>query len=183
VSTLSPAFESFDEGSAGLERTCRASRPGRAAGPQGPQGPGVRYVLVDGQQTFATVAGVGGVTASYFGGTTGQYGLQFTTTPPGNTGETLVWFDDSLAGTSFDTRSGVDVITKLNPGTGTRHVVLRASNASRSATWDIFFQGAGSTCKISIEMPAAASLSAASVTRALLGKRVARSGARVRKGH
>jgi hypothetical protein len=95
-----------------------------------------------------------------------------------------VWIDDSIAGMSYDTTSGVDVITKFAPGTGTRHVVLRASNATLNATWDIFYQGAGATCKISIEMPAAASsLSAASVRRGFLGRRVVRSGTLGRKGH
>jgi hypothetical protein len=49
--------------------------------------------------------------------------------------------------------SGIAVISPLVPGTGTRHIELRASNATRSATWDIFYQGAGTACVISIEMP------------------------------
>ena len=94
-----------------------------------------------------------------------------------------MWIDDSIAGMSFDTTSGVDVITKLAGVGGTRHLVLRASNATRSATWDIFYQGAGATCKISIEMPAAASsASAASLRRVSVGSRVVRSAARGRKG-
>ena len=65
-----------------------------------------------------------------------------------------MWIDDSIAGLSYQTMSGVAVISPLVPGTGTRHIELRASNSSRSATWDIYYQGAGSDCVISIEMPA-----------------------------
>lgn len=146
----------------------------------------MRYVQVaEGQQTFASVASVGGVTTGCGPGgfPAGTYFLQFTSTPPGNAGETRVWIDDSIAGMSYDTTSGLAVITKFGGVGGTRHLVLRASNATRSATWDIFYQGAGATCKISIEMPAAASSpSAASLKRVSVGSRVVRPAARGRKG-
>jgi hypothetical protein len=44
------------------------------------------------------------------------------------------------------------VITYLNPGTGTRHVVLRASNTTKGGTWDIFIEGsAANGCLASIQ--------------------------------
>jgi hypothetical protein len=94
-----------------------------------------------------------------------------------------VWFDDSIAGMSFVTLSGVDSVNPFFGATGTRHVVVRASNATRSATWNIFFQGAGSACRISAEAPSASSLSAASVKRGFLGRPAVRSAALGRKSH
>jgi hypothetical protein len=172
-----------DPGPAGPQGPAGSTGP---AGPQGPAGPGLREVkIAEGEQKIAAVANVGNVLVSCGPGgfAAGSYGLQVVVSPPGNTGETRVWVDDSIAGMSYETRSGFSVITKLNPGTGTRHVVVRESNASLSATFDIFIQGSGATCKASIEFPSSANtLSAASVKHAFLGMRVARSGVRGQKG-
>ena len=100
------------------------------------------------------IANVGGVTAGCGPGgfPAGQYFLQFTTTPPGGAGVTSVWVDDSIAGSSYETRTGIAVINYIVPGAGTRHVVLRASNTTKSGTFDMFFEGsAANGCLISIQ--------------------------------
>jgi hypothetical protein len=107
-----------------------------------------------GNQDFVQIANVGGLTLSCGPGgfPADSYGLQFTATPPGGSGVTSVWKDDSIAGSSFNNLSGIAVITYLNPGTGTRHVVLRASNTTKSGTWDIFIEGsAANGCLASIQ--------------------------------
>jgi hypothetical protein len=83
------------------------------------------------------IAGLGSVVVSCFDATT--YGMQFQAL---TSDVTSVWTDDSIAGSSFRRLTSFGaVITYLNPGTGTRHVVVRAINSTKGGTWDIFIEG------------------------------------------
>ncbi len=67
--------------------------------------------------------------------TSGRYYLQFTNVA----NNTSVWVDDSIAGMSYDHQaSSPAVLTFINPGTGDRHVELRAANDAAGATFDMF---------------------------------------------
>jgi len=112
------------------------------------------------------------------------YFLQFLARPPGDTGSTRVWFDDTIAGMSLVTLTDTNDVVRFTGVTGTRHVVVHATNATRSATWNVFYEGAaaGSPCRISAEGPAAASLSTTSVQRRVLGRPAVRPAVRGRKG-
>ena len=130
-----------------------------ATGPAGPAGANANsFVRVEeGDQAFLTIPGVGGVTTGCGPGgfPAGTYFLQFTTTPGVAGDVTSIWLDDSIDGSSYAERTGVQVISPLVPGTGTRHVVLRASNSGKSGTWDMFYEGSATFgCLISVQRQA-----------------------------
>ena len=130
-----------------------------ATGPAGPAGANANsFVRVEeGDQAFLQIPGVGGVTTGCGPGgfPAGSYFLQFTTTPGVAGDVTSIWLDDSVDGSSYAERTGVQVISPIVPGTGTRHVVLRAANSAKSGTWDMFYEGSATFgCLISVQRQA-----------------------------
>ncbi len=66
---------------------------------------------------------------------------------------TNVWTDDSAGGSTYNTLTGINVLTYLNPGTGTRHFVIRASTPTKSGTWDIFIEAsAANDCHANVQL-------------------------------
>jgi hypothetical protein len=157
-----PAGAKGDPGEAGPAGPAGPQGPAGATGATGPAGPAGAnansFVRVEeGAQAFLTIPGVGGVTTGCGPGgfPAGTYFLQFTTTP-GLAGDvTSIWIDDSVAGPSYAERTGVAVISPIVPGSGTRHVVLRAANSGKSGTWDMFYEGSATFgCLISVQRQA-----------------------------
>jgi hypothetical protein len=63
-----------------------------------------------------------------------------------------VWVDDSIAGVSYRTVSAQAFVSLMLDGTGTRHLVVRMSTASKSGTWDVFLEGSvANGCTASIQ--------------------------------
>jgi hypothetical protein len=126
-----------------------------ATGPQGPAGPGFSFAnLPAGQQDYFKIAGVGTV---YLGCGPGGVAADKYVMGFGNyegNGTNSVWIDDSIAGTSYRTLATRDFDYYPGPtaSTGTRHLVVRMANATKSGSWDIFIEGsAGNGCSASIQ--------------------------------
>ena len=103
---------------------------------------GVNFFRVNaGEQHDVEIAGLGSVrvACSAFGIGGNEYSMWIQAL---TSGVTSVWIDDSIAGSSFHLIPDIGgEILYLDSDTGTRHVVVRAMNSTKSGTWDIFIEG------------------------------------------
>ena len=140
----------------GAEGPQGAEGPEGPDGPQGPPGPsGANFVRIKhGQQGSAEIAGLGVVDLAC-GPQLFLVEAEFAImrfSPTGIDEETSVWTEDSGAPSSFNKVASNEVISNLAQGIGTRHVVIRAMNSTKSGTWDIFLHGSGANrCLVSVQ--------------------------------
>lgn len=127
------------QGATGATGASGAAGATGATGATGPQGvPGTTFVRVAGPFTLAHMA-IPNVATLFVNCLEQAYTIYITTVLSGlDAPTTSAWIDDSIAGMRYTRIRPPDVDTIVYQGTGTRHVVVRASNSISSGTWDIF---------------------------------------------
>ena len=140
---------------AGAEGPQGAEGPEGPDGPQGPPGPsGANFVSINrGDLRSVEIAGLGVVELAC-GPSLILVEAEFAIMrfSPTIDEVTSVWTEDSGGTSSFNKVAGNEAITNLARGIGTRHVVVRAMNSTKSGTWDIFLHGSGANgCLASVQ--------------------------------
>jgi hypothetical protein len=81
----------------------------------------------------------------------GGFGMDFTAA-----GATLLWRDDN-GSVSLQSLASGQLVILYNVGTGTHHIVPRATNGSAAGAWDIFASSNGTdSCEVSVSQSVAA---------------------------
>lgn len=120
-------------------------------GPQGSQGPaGANFThIAAGEQRSVSIQGVG---YFYLGCGPGGVAADRYIVGIGSSAAASVWIDDSIAGLSYRTLPADNFDYLLNGDSGTRHLVIRMSNSTKSGTWNVYIEGsAANGCAASIQ--------------------------------
>jgi hypothetical protein len=154
-----PKGEKGDPGPAGETGPAGPQGPPGPQGPRGekgdpgPQGkPGAVFARITaGTQQAVAIAGLGSLNVGCGPGETDAD--EYAVGVRNDTSATAsVWVDDSIAGVSYRTVSAQAFVSLMLDGTGTRHLVVRMSTASKSGTWDVFLEGSvANGCTASIQ--------------------------------
>ncbi len=137
-------------GPQGLQGAPGATGPQGPAGPQGAPGATLTRTTAGNQDSVA-ISGLGNF---YLGCGPGGVAADQYLVGIGNSTDTSasLWIDDSIAGNSYRMLAANDFFYLLDPGTGTRHLVVRMTTPSKSGNWDVFIEGsAANGCAASIQ--------------------------------